>query len=192
MDEPKLQPPGAGLPWIARQYVRWIGRRELRWKYDWNSAAVAIEDRSAKLVALVGDREIQKRVLVPPQTGLEDSSRFWSAAMVFEHLNMTGEIFTSIILELSHGKAVTNRRGVADVKPHPEADREAIDRFRELHTGLGQRIHSQAGPNIEGPRFAHPWFGALTARDWLGLFASHLQIHEKQLVRILAGVPGPS
>ncbi len=187
MTPPMLQPPGAGLPFIPRLYVRWFGRRSLRRKYTWDTAPVAIEAAAVRLyesASALPDDALKTPVLVPPMNGLEDSSRYWSPAMVLQHLVMTGDIFSEIILQLSRGEPVTNRRGPADVKP-AAANRTDVEAFRAMHSGLGDRLRIGAGPDRDGARFPHPWFGPLTARDWFSLFAAHLLIHEKQLKAIL-------
>lgn len=188
MAPPILQPPGAGLPFFPRLYLRWFGRRGLRRKFTWDTAPVALEAAAIRLHEIANalpDDALQTPVLVPPMNGLEDSSRYWSPAMVLQHLVMTGEIFSEIILRLSSGEPVTDRRGPADVKPAATADRTDVEAFRALHSGVGERLRTGAGPDRHGAKFPHPWFGPLTARDWFGLFAAHLLIHEKQLKAIL-------
>ena len=149
MAPPHLQPPGAGLPFIPRIYLRWFGRRVLRWKYSWDSAPIAIgatAERLYRAVANLPADVLQRPALVPPMPGIEDSSRYWSPAMVIQHLNMTCEIFTGIIVKLSRGEAISERRGPADVKPAPDAGRVDIESFQSLHTGVGERICAEAGP----------------------------------------------
>ncbi len=192
MATPHLQPPGAGLPFIPRIYLRWFGRRVLRWKYSWDSAPIAIgatAERLYRAVANLPADVLQRPVLVPPMPGIEDSSRYWSPAMVIQHLNITCEIFSGIIVKLSRGEAISERRGPADVKPAPDAGRVDVESFQSLHTGVGERICAEAGPDRERSRFPHPWFGPMTARDWFGLFAAHLILHEKQLQAILKPAP---
>lgn len=190
MPPPVLHPPGAGLPLLPRLYLRWFGRRGLRRKYTWDSALPAIEATAARLCEVAGglpDDVLRRPVLVPPMTGLEDSSRYWSPAMVLQHLVMTGEIFSSVALKLSRGETVTETRGPADVKPRADAGAADVDAFRALHTGFGGRMRAEAGPDRAGAVSHHPWFGPLTARDWVALCAAHMLIHERQLQAILRG-----
>ena len=49
--------------------------------------------------------ELTEAVLVPPQIGLEDSSRFYSYAMVLEHLTIIGNAIGRIVVELSYPPA---------------------------------------------------------------------------------------
>ncbi len=188
MAPPTLQPSGAGLPFFPRFYLRWFGRWSLRRKFTWDMAPVALEAAAVRLYETANalpDDALRTRVLVPPMNGLEDSSRYWSPAMVLQHLVMTGDIFSEIILQLSRGEPVTDRRGPGDVKPAAAADRTDVEAFRALHSGVGERLRTGAGPDRDGAKFPHPWFGPLTARDWFGLFATHLLIHERQLKAIL-------
>jgi hypothetical protein len=192
MTAPKLQPPGAGLPLIPRLYVRWFGRRMLRRKSTWDSAPISIEATAARMYGVastLSDEVLTKPVLVPPMRGLEDSSRYWSPAMVLQHLVITGEIFTSVILKLTRGEPIESRGGTAAVKPSQEANREDVERFRAMHTDVGTRIVAGVGPDRTGAMSRHPWFGLLTASDWYAVFAEHLLIHEKQLAKILELAP---
>lgn len=189
MAAPVLKPPGAPLPLFQRLILRWFGRRMLRRKFTWESAPPSIEATARRMLDAVAGLDaaaLRRPVLVPPMRGLEDSSRYWSPAMVFQHLAITGEIFTAIILKLSHREPITDKRGTADVKPATDAGAVDVEKFRVLHSDLGKRIGADVGTNRTGATFRHPWFGPLTAADWYALFAAHLLIHEKQMELILA------
>ena len=53
--------------------------------------------------------QLQRRVLVKAPMGMEDSSRYWSAAMVLEHLIEVGSRIAVGIVELTHGSQSRSR-----------------------------------------------------------------------------------
>jgi hypothetical protein len=118
--------------------------------------------------------------------GLEDSSRFWSPSMVLEHLCITGKGTAQFILLLSNGRHPDRAVSTAAVKPTGKDPMLMREEFRALHSGLRQQLADAAGNQWDGPTHAHPWFGPLTAGDWLCMMAMHMQLHEQQLDRILA------
>jgi hypothetical protein len=163
--------------------VRWFGRRMLLSGLDWDGAQAAIARVSSRLTReamAMDDATLARRVLIKRLRGLEDSSRFWSLAMVLEHLVITGEMFTDFIVTLSNGRPVTDQRGIADIKPRRELGRAVITRFVEVHEAIPTRLAAEAGALRDGPTHLHPWFGKLTAAEWLSLTAVHLRLHEKQ------------
>jgi DinB superfamily len=189
---PQLAPPGAGLPWFEALVVRWFGRRMLRSRLDWERAQAAIarvSSRLAKEAMAMDDETLARRVLIKRLRGLEDSSRYWSPAMVLEHLVITGEMFTDFVVTLSNGRPVEDRRGIADIKPRGELGRTIVARFVAVHEAIPTRLAREAGPFRDGPTHWHPWFGKLTALDWLSLTAAHLGLHEKQWRAIRATTP---
>ncbi len=190
MTPPKLHPPGAGLPFFSRLAVRWFGRRMLRGKFTWDTAPASVEATALRMLAATArsdDETFHRPVLVPPMRGLEDSSRYWSPAMVLEHLVITAPGFLHFILALSRGESSDKVIDTATVKPQGTTGREVEAKFRELHSGVAERIVSEAGPHRRTPTHRHPWFGDLGASDWSALFALHLQLHEKQLMAIIRG-----
>jgi hypothetical protein len=188
MTPPKLQPPGAGLPFFSRLAVRWFGRRMLRRKFTWNTAPASVEATALRMLAATApldDETFHKPVLVPPTRGLEDSSRYWSPAMVLEHLVITAPGFLHFILALSRGETSDKVIDIAAVKPQGRTGRAVEAEFRELHSGVADRIARDAGRHRWTPTHRHPWFGDLGAGDWSALFAVHLLLHEKQLEKIV-------
>jgi hypothetical protein len=171
------------LPWFEALVVRWFGRRMLRSRLDWDSAQAAIARVSSRLAkeAMSMDNEtLARRVLINRLRGLEDSSRHWSPEMVLEHLVITGEMFTDFVVALSKGRPIEDTRGIADIKPRGELGRAVVARFIAVHEAIPARLAKEAGPHRNGPTHLHPWFGKLTALDWLSLTAVHLGLHEKQ------------
>ena len=180
---PQLAPPGAGLPWFESLMARWFGRRMLRSRFHWESAQsaiVRISSQLAKDARAMDDATFAGRVLIQRMRGLEDSSRYWSPEMVLEHLVIAGELFTDYVVALSNDRPITDRRGIADIKPRGGLGQAVIARFVAVHQGIPARLRAEAGPFRAGPTHAHAWFGNLTAEDWLSLTALHLALHMQQ------------
>jgi hypothetical protein len=186
----KLAPPGAGLPLHEAWTLRLFGRFMLRRGTTWDSALDDIEAISDRMIARFSalPLEIQStRVLVKRLQGLEDSSRYWSPAMVLEHLCITGEAMLGMVILLSNGGTSSRRVSTADVKPVGLPPGEVLQSFTTLHRGARPRLRERCGPEREGGKHRHPWFGALHATDWLRMTAFHLRLHEKQMELILGG-----
>ena len=56
MTPPKLQPPGAGLPFFSRLAIRGLGRFMLRRKFTWDTAPASVE-----ATALRGSEQGERR-----------------------------------------------------------------------------------------------------------------------------------
>ena len=187
-----LQPPGAGLPWGELLLARYVLFPLAIRKLDWARAGALFQREGEKVLArfdaLSADRRTE-RVLVPRLRGMEDSSRYWSAAMTVEHLNIVGRAFLDVIASLRAGIVPSRKGSTADVKPRGEetaaetrakfvqllADTAAADRLPPLLPGVG-------------PRYAHPWFGPLEAHRWHVLGGIHQGIHRQQLEAIRDGL----
>ncbi len=190
--EPKLAKPGAGLP-----FVEWLVAKYIVFPNRFRSTTIeqAIEQfkvegkKIIELVSGLSDEQLTQRRLIPRLRGLEDSSRFWSAAMTIQHLNIVGEGMLGIIVSLSRGNNVLPSRGIADVKPTVDVDaQEAIANFKELTANFGRlacKIDFEKHSDLKHP---HPWFGPLNARQWTLFAAPHQAIHRKQIEAIIARI----
>lgn len=186
---PKLAPPGAGLPLIESWIVRLLGRFSIRRRFSKESAFEEIERTTQRLLektAPLSLEELTTPKLIPRPRGLEDSSRFWSPSMVLEHLCITGRGNANLIILLSNGRHSDRVVDTATVKPTGRDPAEVREEFRTLHHGLREQLAKAAGPQWDGPTHAHPWFGPLTAADWVRMMATHMLLHEKQMDLILA------
>lgn len=187
---PALQPPGAGLPWVERMIARhWIFPRFCG-KQDWQSAAKLFQDEGRKVLAvwdLIPAERLTERVLVRRAAGMEDSSRFWSAAMTVEHLNIVGQGIRRTIQALRRGVVPDRVARTQDVKPTGEWAVDAV------HASFLQLLEEAAVsespvPPGQGPVFAHPWFGPLDAFQWHCVLGMHQGIHRKQIEAIREGL----
>jgi len=186
---PTLAPPGAGLPPLEAWLVRLFGRPLLRRRYTRETALDAIDQTAARLLdktASLSPTQLATPKLIPRLRALEDSSRFWSPSMVLEHLCITGRGTIQMVILLTREKRPERTVSTATVKPAGRDPMEVREEFTTLHQSLRRELAAAAGSEWSGLTHDHPWFGALNATDWLRMMATHLQLHEKQLDRILA------
>lgn len=186
--EPRLAPPGAGLPGlellIARirfALLRWTGGRrsfDLRIAHE----RELIRGLLRNVTADVGAR----RVLIPRIPGLEDSSRYWSVWMTLDHLRIVHALLADLIGELVREVTPPGAASTAAVKPNADVGQESVAAFEASCDALASVI--AASPNLNTrARYPHPWFGPLNAAGWHALVGVHMSIHRVQLERILAG-----
>jgi hypothetical protein len=187
---PELDAPGAGLPLGQRLLLKFfvgpvVSRRakaaEVRSRYE------HVTEKMLRAIEGVPVEALRTRVLVDPIPGIEDSSRFWSAEQVFEHLVIVSKSIESAILTLASGKALDYKVDIAKVKP--PGHEGAIAEFTAYSPGLLARIDkqlSESGMSLDGPQtLYHPWFGPFSARQWYWLLGAHQSLHARQLKEIL-------
>jgi len=184
--EPQLAPPGAGLPtvelWIARLIFSWQWRRLSRERI----AEKFIQERDVILKLAKGcPAEVAaERRLIRRLPGIEDSSRYWSVYMTLDHLNIVNRVTTITIRGLAQGHAPKMKGSTANVKPSPQADAAAIEAFSNTCEEFLTRTREIADLHTEA-RHAHPWFGPLDAAGWQAMVAMHMNLHRRQIERIL-------
>src|ERR1700743_711340 len=88
--EPKLAPPGAGLPKVELLIARLMFATQLRMGNRKSFNAKFQQEREAvqKLYRQCNEETGATRVLIKRVPGLEDSSRYWSVWMTLEHLRI--------------------------------------------------------------------------------------------------------
>ncbi len=187
---PRLAPPGAGLPrieaWVSRHIVFPLASRLI----SWDGAAALFQKEGARLLALaelLPADVLQRPVLIRRVTGIEDSSRNWSPAMVLEHLMITGWGMADLTVALSHGRQPEMVVSTAAVKPAGGRGEGIVAEYRAFLGEFARKIAGETGDRASRTRHVHPWFGAITARQWHALAAMHQRIHRKQMERIVAG-----
>ena len=189
--EPKLRPPGAGLPPVERLVAKYLVVPWTLRELDWPTAAARFQAEGAAVLALFDATPAGQQtrpVLIRRLQGLEDSSRYWSAAMTVEHLVIVGTGIRKLIDGLRAGVAPDRPTRVEDVKPTglvPPAEVRA--RFAALLAEAAADGRPPV-PRGAGPKHAHPWFGPFDAAQWHAMNAVHQGIHRKQLGSIRAGL----
>ena len=187
MIHPQLAPPGAGLPTFERVYgwclVRLAAACPVR------SILSRFERVSAELVSLCpsGEEAATRQVLIPRVTGIEDSSRFWSGAMVLEHLTIVGRRVTPLLAELAQGRDLPWVQRTQDVKPQGGLKRaQSVSDFESMVRDY--LSWSRATPLSSRIRHQHPLFGRLNCRQWVAFMTLHHMVHVPHMKAIRAGV----
>lgn len=188
---PALAPPGAGLPVFQRLVAKyWLLPRFFR-DHPWAGLPGQFAASGARVLesyARIPEHERARRVLVPSIRGLEDSSRFWSAAMVLEHLVIAGELITGGVELLAAGKVPEGEASIAAIKPPgAKSPAEAEAAYREFLPRGEARLRGAVG-TTSTLAFSHPWFGPLTAHQWACFPILHDSIHRQQLKEIGKGL----
>lgn len=191
---PKLQAPGAGLPFSQRValklwYGPYVSKRTPR-----ETCRATYEKLTTKLIALVEKVPASQRgtrILVAPIPGVEDSSRFWSLNEVLEHLLIVTRQTEAVILSLASGRTPDGKADPAKVKPLGKGG-DQLEEFATYSRALMNRLdEALAAPGMDFNSkltFLHPWFGPFTARQWYWLLGSHHAIHYTQAKRIARGL----
>jgi hypothetical protein len=186
-----LAPPGAGLPIVQAFVLRHLVFPAYCLTTSWDKALAAFQAEGQKMIALaepLSAEQLQRRVVVKAPMGIEDSSRYWSASMVLEHLIEVGSRIAVGIVELTHGTPVTVKTDIADVKPKGGKGSQIVQDFRQFLGDYSRIVSKDIGDRNSGSRHPHPWFGELNAHQWVCLGAVHQSIHRKQMERIAAGL----
>jgi hypothetical protein len=185
-----LQPPGAGLP-LAELALSRIGVWLVCRRLTRQAASRWFAEEGERLLSLARSLPLDqaaRQVLIPRVWGIEDSSRNWSVLMTLEHLVIVNTAIAGIIERLAAGEEWEQKISTADVKPGPQQDAAAIERFAQCQRDYPRRI--AALPDLRTRvRHAHPWFGPMTAHDWHCLAAAHQRIHRRQVERIAGLLP---
>jgi hypothetical protein len=190
--EPKLAAPGAGLPFPQNLFVRYfLGPFQSR-KNTWEENLERFNregERILKLTEGMSEAELTKRILVANIRGLEDSSRYWSAAMTMEHLMIVGRSMALIIEKLGRGENPQLQVSVAAVKPSvQEFGLQTRAQFAEFQRTHGRMVLDSVLDRESPFRQEHPWFGAITAGQWFWLMGVHNGIHRRQIEKIRQGL----
>ena len=189
VQEPHLDPPGAGLPaaelFIARRLFalkRLTGTRE-------GFAARFRQERAAirALVDRCDEARRGERVLIARRRGMEVSSRNWSVWMTLDHLCITNSAFQQVITALAQGRVLAGKASTAAVKPDPAVTAAVESEYERSCDGV-LTVLAEAPDLKTKVRYAHPWFGPLDAFGWAALAATHMGVHRGQIESIVAGL----
>lgn len=155
---------------------------------SWEQADEIFAREGRKILEMtepLDDATLRRRVLIKRVPGIEDSSRFWSPAMVMEHLDIVGTLMTEAVVLLSQGKVPDRQADVAAVKPKGAEGGDPIGEFREFLLTTKDRLEKEVVDRNSPAKFLHPWFGPLGVHQWHCLLAAHQAVHRRQLKSIL-------
>ena len=190
IEEPKLAPPGAGLPkpelFIARLIFAVQSRKGNRSTF--NARFAQEREIIRRLVDSCDPASAATRVLINRIPGLEDSSRYWSVWMTLDHLRIVNTGVAKTIDTLAKEIPRSGSASTAAVKPTAAVDSSVREAYEKSCDAVLAAV--EAAPNLKTKaRFTHPWFGSLDASGWHAMAGSHMGIHRKQITRILQGLP---
>lgn len=189
---PRLDKPGAGLPFPQELILRWYVAPFIAGRADWEEDKKKFAKSTEALLKLVeglDEKQLSAKVLVPPQQGLEDSSRYWSAAMLFEHLVIVGSAVKGGIISLSKGIVPPRKADTASVKPAGAATpAQSVEEYRKFSSTVMADIDAAVKDKDSKAKFRHPWLGPLNCRQWHWLLHAHQSIHLRQLREIVKGL----
>jgi len=193
-EEPQLAPPGGGIPLLERLVAKYYFVNFKFPRMEWARATRYFESETAKITALAATLTPEKaatKILVPKMRGLEDSSRYWSPAMLLEHLMIVAPGMADVTILLTQGRAPGRDVDIAKLKPSGKvfdgmdgAKMSAI--FSQKMKDTLARIEKEARDRASTFKQVHPWFGPITAHQWNWLMATHQSIHRRQLEKMLS------
>jgi hypothetical protein len=190
LTEPKLDRPGAGLPFFEWAVARYV---IFPYRFATGSKDRAIADfiRESKQVLSLAEpltpQELSERRLIKRLRGIEDSSRYWSVGMAVEHLIAAGKAARRVILDLSQGGTKLPEFKIADFKPSPESDLSTLlSRFEKMSDDFVRDMTVAKVDAFPQATYPHPWFGPLNAYQWLSFVAPHQTIHRQQIEAIIS------
>ncbi len=186
---PKLAPPGAGLP-ALEMFLQKNIVFPIFCKITFDSAIRLFEKESKLLlreVTLIPEPLRDKKILVPRLPAIEDSSRFWSAAMVLEHLIIVGNSIKIVAQHLAAGEKPPGEANIAQVKPPGNlSGAVCIEQYRTYSDDFLKAVRGMRGDQWATGTFNHPWFGPLTLHKWICLAAIHQRVHRRQVEAIIS------
>ncbi|MCC7460708.1 MAG: DinB family protein [Proteobacteria bacterium] len=188
---PKLAPPGAGLPWLENFILRYLYYPAKLKQTTWSENLDRLQRETRNIINIceqLTEQEFQTRVLVQRLRGMEDSSRYWSAALTIDHLMITLKGMSYAAVELSQGREVTMTVGTADVKPKQEDvtnKATMLLNLKNLTDETVSKLKPFAKEHSLECKAAHPWFGKITADGWVWTLAQHQALHRRQIQMIV-------
>ena len=187
MSEPRLAPPGAGLPFPENLIARWmLGLKVLTGSSEAFTAHFIRERALIRvLIDHLDETTLTRRVLITRPRGLEDSSRYWSVLMTLDHLRIVNLAFSGVIGTLASEQVPEGVASTAAVKPDPAVTMDVMSEYEASCDTLLATLAAVKNFKTRA-RFRHPWFGPMDAHGWHALAGLHLAIHRLQIERILA------
>jgi len=181
---------GGGLSRGRAFFLRHLGFPFLNSIVSWERALDIFEKEGEKVLSFARSMDKDKlfeRVLVPKLFGLEDNSRYYSVAMVLEHLLIVGTALQNRIPMLSQGKSVAQEIKIEDYKPYMEIEDSIIAQYESFLHGFRKEVEENIDNIYLENRHEHPWFGELKAKDWSVMGAIHQVVHRRQIEAIIRG-----
>ena len=186
-----LEPSGAGPPKAQVFLLRHLFFPSYCCLTSWKRAGAVFQAEGKRLLRLakaLPSDVLDQRVLIGPLVGIEDSSRFWSAEMVLEHLIEAGAVFAEFMVELSNGEQPQIKMGDVVVKPEGGKGIRILEDYNRFLDDYTETLSEDIGDIKSTLTHPHPWLGELTAHHWHCLAALHQTAHRRQMERLIAGL----
>ncbi len=148
----------------------------------------AIESISRKLIAVAehaGAEDAFHPTKVPRLIGIDQRSCSWSVVMVIEHLAIFNTDVLKIIRSLQQEVEPRGAIEMADYDPGSQGTWEAVEDFRKSVSELSWMISGDISFDSNA-MFMHPWYGRMTAHQWLCCVAVHQYVHLRHVRKIVA------
>jgi hypothetical protein len=189
-----LDKPGAGIPWYFRLANRILLKPLVVRKFTWQQCEenfLSVNEKLKRELEGLTQEQLEKRILVSPIVGIEDSSRYWSIAMTLRHLCIVHPLMKEVVIRLAKEETIPVKVDTASVKPELEknSSQAVQDYFSLIQTILPDIKNSIPKEFGLTKTFSHPWFGEMTAKDWFWLLGAHTGIHLKQIRKIKEQLP---
>jgi len=182
---------GAGLPTYKRIAAKYVMFPLLNRSISWEKAWDIYDKEGEKIIAMasaLSKEQLFQRVLVPRLFGLEDNSRYYSVAMVIEHLLIVGNALTVRLPILSQGKTLPNHVKIEDVKPYTEIDEDIVEKFADFMSTYREKLDASVKNIYIDNTSDHPWFGAFNPKQWSILGMVHQTVHRRQIEAIIKNI----
>lgn len=192
---PTLAKPGAGIGFAEMLFLKWYVLPFNMSGLDKIEALKSLNEghRSiAEQISAFKQDDLTKRVLVKRPNFVEDSSRYWSAAMLCNHIGKVNGALAKAIESGFIAKAgleYNPQDRLKAVKPELEKnDLQELDVFQQSVERIRKAVQIQSEINLNSRQVPHPWFGNLTHLQWVWFAGFHMKIHAKQLEQIILGL----
>ena len=195
-NEPQLEEPGAGLPFYQHFFLRFFVGPFVAARSDWDKNWRTFDSVNQKIfnkLASLDGKQLETRVLIKPLSGIEDSSRYWSAAMTLEHLIVVGNLVGDGIIKLSNNQKPTEKVSIAAVKPKGGIDgKTQLEEYKEFTKRIRSQVEAAKSKALSSTTtFNHPWFGEFSALQWQWMLCAHTLSHYRQIKQIADGLKAP-
>ena len=184
----RLEKAGAGISATKKLVATYVMFPLLNYFISWEKAWDIYDKEGEKVVRMassLSQEQLFERVLVPRLFGLEDNSRYYSVAMVIEHLLIVGKALQVRIPILSQGKKLKGHVKIEDVKPYTEIDVNIVEAFQTFLSSYREELEMHTGDIHIDNRSEHPWFGEFNPKQWSILGMVHQTVHRRQIEAII-------
>ncbi|MEM1424713.1 MAG: hypothetical protein AAGH64_12020 [Planctomycetota bacterium] len=188
--EPRLAPPGAGVPAWQRWMMKPVVPLLPVVLPPARAARVARATKDAMVTRVRGmGPDATRRTLIAPMTMLEDSSRYWSGAMVLEHVALVADAGAELVRAMLDDEPAPFEASTSEVKPAGGMTVDESVAFLEeadrRWSGIASRVaRLTRDERARAGGAPHPWFGVLDASRWIAFEALHRRVHAEQLARV--------